>query len=67
MNAPVGAPDDRRLKIWILGASLSATNLGVGALTADATRCIFEQHPDADVFLLDYGREPVVFEGRGQE
>jgi polysaccharide pyruvyl transferase WcaK-like protein len=53
--------------IGLLGATFATNNLGVSALAAGTVRCALEQHPDAEVFLLDYGREPQVFTLRLRE
>ncbi len=49
------------LKIGIVGASLEGPNLGVRALTAGTLRCIFHRFPEAEVFLLDYNRQPASY------
>jgi colanic acid/amylovoran biosynthesis protein len=46
------------MKICLLGATLSTTNQGVGALAAGAVRCVLARWPEAEISLLDYGREP---------
>lgn len=43
--------------ICLLGASFGATNMGVNALTAGATKALISQFPHAELFLLDYERE----------
>jgi len=44
-------------KIILLGATFSTSNMGVGALTAGTIKCILHRFPDAEIFLLDYGKE----------
>ncbi len=43
--------------ICLLGASFNTMNMGVGALTAGAIKCIKRQYPSSRIFLLDYGRK----------
>jgi colanic acid/amylovoran biosynthesis protein len=50
------------MKVILLGATFATGNMGVGALTAGSIRAARELHPGAEVFLLDYGEEPVVYE-----
>ena len=44
-------------KICLLGASFSTNNMGVGALAAGALRCFNRGFPDAEFYMLDYGKE----------
>lgn len=44
-------------KICLLGATFSTNNLGVSALTDGIIKSIQYQFPDAQIFLLDYGKE----------
>lgn len=46
--------------ILLLGATFGTGNMGVGALTAGALTIVSRRYPEAQVKLLDYGREPVV-------
>ncbi|MFH2044627.1 MAG: polysaccharide pyruvyl transferase family protein [Pseudomonadota bacterium] len=41
-------------KISLLGATFNTRNMGVGALTAGAVKCIIQRFPDAEIDLLDY-------------
>jgi len=50
------------MKVILLGATFATGNMGVGALTAGSIRSVREQFPEAEIFLLDYGRERVVYE-----
>lgn len=43
--------------IGLTGATFSTNNMGVGALTSGAIRCVLHGIPNARIFLLDYGRE----------
>ncbi|MBI1911395.1 MAG: polysaccharide pyruvyl transferase family protein [Deltaproteobacteria bacterium] len=52
------------LKISLLGASFNTRNMGVGALTAGAIKCIKHQYPDADIFLLDYAKKSETYNFR---
>jgi len=47
-------------KILLLGASFGTGNMGVGALAAGALTVVSRRYPDAEVALLDYGRDPAV-------
>jgi colanic acid/amylovoran biosynthesis protein len=49
-------------KICLLGASFGATNMGVNALTAGTLKAFYERYPDGDLFLLDYGKEEVMYQ-----
>ncbi len=44
-------------KICLLGATFRTNNLGVSALTDGIIKSIQHQFPDAQIFLLDYGKE----------
>lgn len=46
----------RQPKVLLLGVSFNTRNMGVGALTAGAIKCIKNSHPDADIRILDYGK-----------
>lgn len=46
--------------ILLLGATFGTGNMGVGALTAGALTVVSRRYPDAQISLLDYGREPSV-------
>lgn len=48
---------DNQMKVMILGASLDATNMGVGALAAGAVKCVLAQYPEARVFVLEYAKK----------
>lgn len=48
--------------ILLLGATFSTSNMGVGALTAGTIKCILHQFPDAEIFLLDYGKEKQTYD-----
>jgi polysaccharide pyruvyl transferase WcaK-like protein len=55
-------PTGKGMKVILLGATFATGNMGVGALTAGSIRAAREFHPGAEVFLLDYGKEPAVYE-----
>ena len=54
--------------IFLLGAGLDTGNLGVGALTVGAIKCLKTQFPDAEISMLNYGKsesaQSVRLEGR---
>ena len=50
----------RTMRIGILGASFETPNLGVSALAAGSVICLLSRFPDAEVFFLDYAKEPTV-------
>lgn len=52
---------DRRLTVGLLGASFGTNNLGVAALTCGTIASVYHSYPDANLFLLDYGKEPAVY------
>jgi colanic acid/amylovoran biosynthesis protein len=45
-------------RIGLIGASFNTGNMGVGALAAGAIRCLRRSWPQADIYILDYGKEP---------
>jgi len=45
----------KKLRVLLLGATFQTKNMGVSALTEGAIRCIINQWPGAEIFLLDYG------------
>jgi colanic acid/amylovoran biosynthesis protein len=49
--------DKIRTRIGLIGASFDTGNMGVGALAAGAIRCIHNQWPDAEIFILDYAKK----------
>ncbi len=49
---------DKPKRIALLGARISAGNLGVGALASGAIRCIHKRWPEAEIYILDYDRRP---------
>lgn len=49
------------MKICLLGGTFSTNNMGVSALTDGAIRCILQKFPDAEIYLLDYGKKPVEY------
>ncbi len=50
-----------RLKVCLLGASFSTHNMGVSALAAGAIRCILHRFPEAEIVLLDYGKNALQY------
>jgi len=48
--------DKIRIRIGLIGASFETGNMGVGALAAGAIKCIHNQWPDAEIFILDYAK-----------
>jgi polysaccharide pyruvyl transferase WcaK-like protein/peptidoglycan/xylan/chitin deacetylase (PgdA/CDA1 family) len=46
------------IRIGLIGASFETGNMGVGALAAGAIRCMHRQWPEAELFILDYAKEP---------
>jgi len=49
--------ENKKPTICLLGASFGASNMGVNALAAGTTKALLCQFPDAELFLLDYGRD----------
>ena len=49
--------DKIRDRIGLIGASFDTGNMGVGVLAAGAIRCIHNQWPDAEIFILDYAKK----------
>jgi len=52
---------NKHLKTCLLGATFGSNNMGVGALTAGTIKSILYQFPDAEIFLLDYGKEKISY------
>lgn len=50
-------PFVKNRKICLLGASFTTNNMGVAALASGALRTLIHGFPDAEVHLLDYGKE----------
>lgn len=50
----------KEMKIGVLGATLETPNLGVSTLAAGAVSCILHAFPHAQIFFLDYGRQPTI-------
>lgn len=48
---------DHQLKICLLGATFDTGNMGVSALTAGLIKLIIRQFPQAEIALLDYGKQ----------
>jgi colanic acid/amylovoran biosynthesis protein len=53
-------PNEKKMRIAVLGATLNATNMGVSALAAGAVRCLLHAYPEAEICFLDYAKEPSV-------
>ncbi|MGH7495320.1 MAG: polysaccharide pyruvyl transferase family protein [bacterium] len=45
------------MKVCLLGATFATHNMGVSALTAGAIQVILHRFPDAEIALLDYGKQ----------
>ncbi len=45
-------------RIGLIGASFETGNMGVGALAAGSIRCLHNKWPEAEVYILDYAKEP---------
>ncbi len=45
-----------KMKFCLLGATFATDNMGVGALTAGAIDTVLHMFPDAEIYLLDYGK-----------
>lgn len=52
------------MKVLILGAAFSTRNMGVGALTASAIKCVKHAFPDAEIDILDYGKRKETYNYR---
>lgn len=50
------------LKFCLLGATFSTSNMGVSALTSGIIKSILYHHPNAEIILLDYGKERITYE-----
>ncbi len=49
-------------KICLLGATFKTTNMGVSALTAGIIKSILCQLPNAEITILDYGKEGSIYD-----
>jgi colanic acid/amylovoran biosynthesis protein len=56
---PNAYPDKKRF--CLLGASFTTSNMGVSALTAGIIESIIHNHPEAEITLLDYGKDPITY------
>lgn len=57
------------MSICLLGASFGTDNFGVNVLTLGTIRCALETFPDADLSVMDYGYQPLIYrvEMQGRE
>ncbi len=46
-----------RPKIWLLGASLETSNMGLSALAESALKCIYARWPDAEVMIPTHNQD----------
>lgn len=63
MCKPVGEksmPSTKPLKILLFGGGFDTSNLGVGALTVGAIKCLLSQYPQSQISLLEYGRTSAI-------
>jgi len=51
-----------QIRVCLIGATFSTKNMGVSALTAGAIKCVLHNYPNAQIYLLDYGREKQIYE-----
>ena len=49
------------LRFCLLGASFATSNMGVSALTAGTVESIIHNYPEAEIILLDYGKDSVIY------
>jgi colanic acid/amylovoran biosynthesis protein len=49
-------PEEKNMKLLLLGATFATDNLGVEALARGALRVLVEAYPAATISLLDYGK-----------
>ncbi len=45
-------------RIGLIGASFETGNMGVGALAAGSIRCLHNHWPEAQLYILDYAKQP---------
>jgi polysaccharide pyruvyl transferase WcaK-like protein len=57
-----GPTEGKPATVCILGAGFGTSNLGVSALASGTIHAALRAFPGAELFFLDYGREPVVYE-----
>jgi colanic acid/amylovoran biosynthesis protein len=57
----------KKKKIILMGASVETTNMGVGSLAVGMIKSVVHQYPDAEILLLDYGRESKTYEVKMQD
>jgi polysaccharide pyruvyl transferase WcaK-like protein len=50
-----------KLRFCLLGASFATSNMGVSALTAGTIESIVHNHPEAEITLLDYEKDPATY------
>ena len=51
-------------KICIVGANFGTGNLGVGALTMGAIKCVNYAYPQARIFIMDYAAQKEIYRCR---
>lgn len=49
-------------KVCLLGASLGTGNMGVNALTVGTLKSFYNQYPDGELFIIDYGKKEVTYQ-----
>lgn len=57
----------KKQKIILMGASVETTNMGVGSLAVGMIKSVVHEYPDAEILLLDYGRESKTYEVKMQD
>jgi polysaccharide pyruvyl transferase WcaK-like protein len=50
------------VRVCLLGAALNTGNLGISALVSGTVASVLSTFPNAQIFLLEYGREPAKYE-----
>jgi colanic acid/amylovoran biosynthesis protein len=51
-----------KTRICLCGVAFDTNNLGVGALISGLVKCARTRFPDAELFVLDYGKKPEVYQ-----
>jgi len=47
--------------ICLIGVTLDSPNMGMNALTVGTLKAFIRQYPHAELFILEYGKDPVTF------
>src|SRR5580765_5525390 len=67
VTEPVTGMSRKKIKVLSLGAGFRTGNMGVDALACGTFSSVLHSFPQAQLFMLDYGKNPVTYEMRHQQ